>query len=40
MAERLHVKPKTLLKHKAAGSVKPTMQRGKLICWKGNEVTG
>jgi hypothetical protein len=38
MAARLGVKPKTLLKHKAAGAVKPAQQRGKLIRWKGDEA--
>lgn len=38
MAARLGVKPKTLLKHKAAGAVKPALQRGKLIRWKGDEA--
>ena len=38
MAERLGVRPKTLLKHKAAGTVRPALQRGKLIRWKGDEA--
>lgn len=38
MAERLGIAPKTLLKHKAAGAVKPALQRGKLIRWKGDEA--
>ena len=38
MAERLGIKPKTLLRHKSNGSVKPALQRGKLIRWKGDEV--
>ena len=38
MAARLGVAPKTLLKHKAAGAVKPALQRGKLIRWKGDEA--
>jgi hypothetical protein len=37
MAARLGLRPKTLLKHKAAGVVKPALQRGKLIRWKGDE---
>jgi hypothetical protein len=39
MAARLGVAPKTLLKHKAAGAMKPALQCGKLIRWKGDEVT-
>lgn len=38
MAERLGIAPKTLLKHKARGVVRPAMQRGKLIRWRGDEV--
>ena len=38
MAERLGIAPKTLLKHKSNGAVKPALQRGKLIRWKGDEV--
>jgi hypothetical protein len=38
MAERLGIAPKTLLKHKAAGTVSPPLQRGKLIRWKGDEM--
>jgi hypothetical protein len=38
MAERLGIKPKTLLKHKAAGAVKPALQRGRLIRWRGDEA--
>jgi hypothetical protein len=37
MAERLNLSPKTLLKHKANGRIWPTLQRGKLIRWKGTE---
>jgi hypothetical protein len=37
MAERLGVSPKTLLKHKARGTVRPAIQRGKLIRWHGDE---
>src|SRR5262245_32800062 len=39
MAERLGIAPKTLLKHKAAGVVRPALQRGKLIRWRGDEAT-
>jgi hypothetical protein len=38
MAERLGVSPKTLLRHKAAGAVRPAVQSGKLIRWRGDEV--
>jgi hypothetical protein len=38
MAERLGVTPKTLLKHKAHGAIRPRVQRGKLIRWGGDEV--
>jgi hypothetical protein len=37
MAERLNVSPKTLLKHKASGKIRPAVQQGKLIRWKGTE---
>ena len=37
MAARLNLSPKTLLKHKASGKIRPTVQQGKLIRWKGNE---
>jgi hypothetical protein len=39
MAERLGIAPKTLLKHKSHGAVRPALQRGKLIRWKGDEVS-
>jgi hypothetical protein len=38
MAERLGLAPKTLLKHAAAGTVRPAVRKGKLIRWKGDEV--
>ena len=38
MAERLGIAPKTLLRRKARGDVKPAMQAGKLIRWKGTET--
>jgi hypothetical protein len=38
MAFRLGVKPKTLLRHAAAGAVRPALRRGKLIRWKGDEA--
>jgi hypothetical protein len=38
MAERLGIAPKTLLRRKARGDVRPAMQAGKLIRWKGTET--
>jgi hypothetical protein len=38
MAERLNVAPKTLLRRKARGEIRPALQRGKLIRWRGDEV--
>lgn len=38
MAERLHIKPKTLLRHVATGALAPALRRGRLIRWKGTEV--
>jgi hypothetical protein len=38
MAERLGIKPKTLLKHKKRGTVRPALQEGKLIRWRGDEA--
>ena len=38
MAIRLGISEKTLLKHKSKGGMKPALQRGKLIRWKGNEA--
>jgi hypothetical protein len=38
MAERLGVAPKTLLRRKKAGDIRPAVQRGKLIRWRGNEM--
>ena len=38
MADRLGVSPKTLLKHKARGAVRPAVQKGKWIRWRGDEV--
>lgn len=40
MAERLGIAPKTLLRRKAQGRVRPAMQAGKLIRWKGTEAIG
>jgi hypothetical protein len=39
MARRMGIAPKTLLKHKALGKVRPAIQRGKLIRWRGDEAT-
>jgi len=38
MAERLGITPKTLLKRKAKGQIRPAMQAGKLIRWRGSEA--
>jgi hypothetical protein len=38
MAARLQVTPKTLLKRKANREIRPALQRGKLIRWRGDEV--
>jgi len=38
MAKRYGIAPKTLLKHKANGTIRPAMQRGKFIRWKGDEA--
>ncbi len=38
MAARLGVAPKTLLRHKAKGRIRPAIVEGKLLRWKGNEV--
>jgi hypothetical protein len=38
MAERLNLSPKTLLKRKARGEIRPALQRGKLIRWRGDEA--
>jgi excisionase family DNA binding protein len=37
MAARLNVSPKTVLKWKAQGRIRPARQQGKLIRWKGDE---
>ena len=37
MAARLGVAPKTLLRHKAKGRIRPAVAQGKLLRWKGNE---
>ncbi len=37
MAARLGVAPKTLLRHKAKGRIRPAIVEGKLLRWKGNE---
>ena len=38
MAARLNLAPKTLLKRKARGEIRPALQRGKLIRWRGDEA--
>ena len=38
MAARLNISPKTLLRRKSHGEIRPALQKGKLIRWKGNEV--
>jgi hypothetical protein len=38
MAQRLGLSTKTLLKHKKAGAIRPAVQVGKLIRWRGNEA--
>ena len=38
MAARLGIAPKTLLRHKARGHIRPALQRGKLIRWRSDEV--
>jgi hypothetical protein len=40
MAERLGIQPKALLRRKARGVVKPALQKGKLIRWKADGVSG
>ncbi len=37
MAARLSIAPKTLLKRKARGEIRPMLQKGKLIRWNGRE---
>lgn len=38
MAARLNLAPKTLLKRARRGELKPALQRGKLIRWRGDEA--
>ena len=38
MAERLGIASKTLLRRKAKGQIRPAMQAGKLIRWRGSEA--
>lgn len=40
MAQRIGVSPKTLLRHKAEGVIRPAVQRGKFIRWRGDEGNG
>jgi len=37
MAARLGIAPKTLLRHKAKGRIRPAIAQGKLLRWRGNE---
>ena len=37
MASRLNIAPKTLLRRKARGEIRPALQRGRLIRWRGDE---
>jgi hypothetical protein len=37
MAERLNITPKSLLRRKSRGQIKPVQQRGKFIRWSGTE---
>jgi hypothetical protein len=39
MAGRLGISAKTLLRQKSTGGIRPALQRGKLIRWRGDEVT-
>ena len=39
MAQRLNVSSKTLLRRKAQGDIRPALQRGRLIRWRGDEAT-
>jgi hypothetical protein len=38
MAARMGIKPKSLLRRKARGQIRPAIQAGKLIRWKGSET--
>ncbi len=40
MALRLGVAPKTLLRHKAEGKIRPAVAKGKLLRWSGQERLG
>jgi len=35
---RLGISSKTLLRQKSAGGIRPALQRGKLIRWRGDEI--
>ncbi len=37
MAERLGISPKTLLRRRKNGEIRPAVQRGKLLRWTGQE---
>ena len=38
MAVRLGISSKTLLRQKSSGGIRPALQRGKLIRWRGDEI--
>ena len=38
IAKSLNLSPKSLLRRKARGEIRPAVQRGKLIRWRGDEV--
>jgi hypothetical protein len=38
MAARIGITPKSLLRRKARGEIRPALQAGKLIRWKGSET--
>ena len=38
MAARLGISAKTLLRQKSTGGIRPALQRGKLIRWRGDEI--
>jgi len=38
MAGRLGISAKTLLRRKSDGGIRPALQRGKLIRWRGDEI--
>ncbi len=38
MADRMGITPKTLLRHKAQDRIRPTVEQGKFLRWRGNEA--